>query len=190
MKNGSQREMARQHKRRSRGKRSAKGQPTQDSEGNKFKSIEDSLKWWHGNMSAHWKATDAKDDRGELSDSVRSMHEKEIDLSDGRLDRVMRRLSEDRATGDDDVCSEFFEAVRDARQDLYDIIRRVFREGEVPADLVVVLFCMIYKGPRKGSVNQFESYRPVGLMRHAWKVIDVIFTEELVGDTELFLLPA
>ena len=49
---------------------------------------------------------------------------------------------------------------------------------------------MIYKGPRKGSVNQFESYRPVGLMRHAWKVIDVIFTEELVGDTELFLSSA
>ena len=76
------------------------------------------------------------------------MHEKEIDLSDGRLDRVMRRLSEDRAIramGDDEVCSEFFEAVWDARQDLYDIVRRVFREGDVPVDLVVVLFCMIYK---------------------------------------------
>ena len=129
--------MARQHKRLSRGKRSAKGQPTQDSEGNRFKNIEDALKWWHGNMSAHWKATDAEEGRDELIELVRSMQEKEIDLSDGRLDRVMRRLSEDRATGDDEVCSEFFEAVRDARQDLYDIIRRVFREGEVPADLVV-----------------------------------------------------
>ena len=69
--------------------------------------------------------------------------------------------------------------MQDARQDLYDIIRRVFRKGEVHTDLVVVLFCMIYKGPRKGSVNQFESYMPVGFMRHAWKVIDVIFTEEL-----------
>ena len=77
--------------------------------------------------------------------------------------------------------------MRDARQDLYDIIRRVFRDGEVPADMVVVLFCMIYKGPHKGFVNTFEAYMPVGLMRHAWKVIDVIFMEELVEDTEMFL---
>ena len=124
MKNGSQREMARQHKMLSRGKRSAKGQPTQDSDGNKFKSIEDALKWWHGNMSAHWKATDAEDNRGERSELVRSMHEKEIDLSDGRLDRVMRRLSEDRAMGDDEVCSEFFEAVWDARWWFFSIRER------------------------------------------------------------------
>ena len=49
---------------------------------------------------------------------------------------------------------------------------------------------MIYKAPKKGSVDIFGSYRPIGLIRHAFKLSDVVFQEELVQDTELFLTPA
>jgi hypothetical protein len=87
-----------------------------------------------------------------LGELIRGMQEKQIDLSDGRLDHVMRRLKEDRAMGDDAIPSEFFEAVCEARQELYAIIRKVFK-GEVPAALVVVIFAMIYnttKGHRMG----------------------------------------
>ncbi len=37
----------------------------------------------------------------------------------------------DKATGDDDVPTEFFQAVQEARQDLYAAVRRVFNELEV-----------------------------------------------------------
>ena len=69
-------------------------------------------------------------------------------------------------------------------------MRRVFSDEEIPANLVVVLFIMLYKGAAKGTVNEFSAYRPVGLARHAFKIIDVIFMEELAEDTELFLSPA
>ena len=49
---------------------------------------------------------------------------------------------------------------------------------------------MFYKGSKKGTVNEFPAYRPIGLARHAFKIIDVILMEELAEDTELFLSPA
>ena len=39
-------------------------------------------------------------------------------------------------------------------------------------------------------MDEFAAYRPIGLMWHAWKVVDVVFMEELAEDTELFLSPA
>jgi hypothetical protein len=102
----------------------------------------------------------------------------------------MRRLKEDKACGDDDIPVEFYEAVMEARVDLYNIVRRVFATEEIPANLVVVLFIMFYKGSKKGTVNEFPAYRPIGLARHAFKIIDVILMEELAEDTELFLSPA
>ena len=141
-------------------------------------------------MADHWKATDAELGRPELEELVRGVREKDIDLSDGRLDRVMRRLKEDKAVGDDEIPVEFYEAIKEARVDLYSIVRRVFETEEIPANLVVVLFIMLYKGFAKGTVNEFSAYRPVGLARHAFKLIDVIFMEELAEDTELFLSPA
>eukprot|EP01050_Picozoa_sp_SAG11_P034328 SAG11_NODE_12079_length_723_cov_0.599359_1_plen_70_part_00 len=66
----------------------------------------------------------------------------------------------DKATGDDDVPTEFFEAVQEARQDLYAVVRRVFNELEIPDNLVTIVFVMIYKGAKKGTVNEFTSYRP------------------------------
>ena len=60
----------------------------------------------------------------------------------------MRRLKLERATGDDEVPTEFYEAVREARLDLYAIVRRLIEEEDIPDRLVVVLFIMIYPVPQ------------------------------------------
>jgi hypothetical protein len=39
------------------------------------------------------------------------MREKEVDLSTWRLDKTMKRLRLQKATGDDDIPTEFFEVV-------------------------------------------------------------------------------
>ena len=68
------------------------------------------------------------------------------------------------------------------------------RRPPFPSDildrLVVVLFIMIYKGAKKGSMDAFGSCRPIELVMHAFKLVDVVFLEELVEDIELFLSPA
>ena len=187
---GDRTEMARQHKRMTRGKTSVRGEPKLDDEGNRMKDTNDVLKWWHKGMTDHWKATDAEDGRPELVELVQAMRESKVDLSTGRLDKTMKRLRLKKATGDDDIPTEFFEAVEEAREDLYELVRLIFQDEDIPASMVVIIFAMIYKGPKKGSVNVFGSYRPIGLIRHAFKLVDAVFQEELAIDTELFLSPA
>ena len=136
---GDAKEMSRQHKRVTKGKGPTRGTPTLDKDGNRFQNMDEVLKWWHSEMSDHWKATDAELGRPELESLVRGVREKDIDLSNGRLDRVMRRLKEDKAVGDDEIPVEFYEAVMEARMDLYDIVRRVFSDEEILANMVVVL---------------------------------------------------
>ena len=113
---GNAKEMSRQHKRLTRGKGQVRGTPAIDKNGNRFQGIEDVLKWWQSEMADHWKATDAELGRPELEELVRGMREKDIDLSDGRLDRVMRRLKEDKAVGDDEIPVEFYEARMELRE--------------------------------------------------------------------------
>ena len=57
---GDAKEMSRQHKRVTRGKGSTRGTPTLDKYGNRFQNMDEVLKWWHSEMSDHWKATDAE----------------------------------------------------------------------------------------------------------------------------------
>ena len=187
---GDLKELNKQKQRLSRGKGGNKGKPTMDANGNKFSNTEDLLKWWHSGMEDHWKKTEEEDARPQLEELVRAAREKKIDLSDGRLDRCLWRLKEERATGDDEVPVELYEAVQEARLDLYAIVRRLILGEDIPDRLVVVLFIMIYKGAKKGSMDAFGSYRPIGLLMHAFKLVDVVFLEELVEDTELFLSPA
>eukprot|EP01050_Picozoa_sp_SAG11_P021766 SAG11_NODE_3946_length_2137_cov_5.418548_2_plen_95_part_00 len=82
-----------------------------------------------------------------------------------------------KGVGEDGLPVELFEAVRAAREDLYSIVRRVYAGavdgGEpIPTELTVSLFVMLYKGPKKGSVSTFSAYRPIGLLNHAWKLIE------------------
>ena len=136
-------------------------------------------------MTEHWSATAAEGERPELAEVLWAIRSKPLDLTDARLDRTMRKMKLDKACGDDEVPIEFWESVPEARRDLYDFIRTIFADRTVPDSLVVVLFVMIYKGAKKGTVNEFEAYRPIGLMRHTWKLVESVFLEELIDDTEL-----
>ena len=111
-------EMAPQHKRVTRGKTSVRGEPTLDDEGKRMKDTYGVLKWWHKGMTDHWKTTDAEDGKPKLVQLVQAMRESKVDLSTGHLDKTMKRQRLKKAIGDDDVPTEFFEAVEEARENV------------------------------------------------------------------------
>ena len=175
-------------------RRSEFGIPTHDAAGQRFQSLDAVLQWWHTGMCDHWRATEAEAARPELEEVFRAVRENSPDLSDGRLDQTLAKMKLGKGVGEDGIPVELFEAVEAARQDLYTVVRQVFstvQQGDViPAELVVSLFVMLYKGARKGTVSAFKAYRPVGLLNHAWKLVEAVMMEELVQGTELFLDPA
>jgi hypothetical protein len=79
------------------------------------------------------------------------MSEEDIDLSDERQLRALHKLKLDKAVGHDDGHVEFLLAVEEARLELFEIIRIIFKEENVTTEFVRGVFCMLYKGPKKGS---------------------------------------
>ena len=79
------------------------GAPTHDDDQKRFPDEQSILAWWHRHMTEHWEAGESERLRPELEEIVRGVREKDVDLSDGRLDRVLRRFKENKSAGDDDV---------------------------------------------------------------------------------------
>ena len=100
------------------------GAPTRGADGKRFANMDEVLQWWHSHMTDHWQAPDTEDARPELEEIVRSVRERPVNLSDGRLDRVLRRMKLNKATSADEIPTELYEAVLEARADLYGIVRR------------------------------------------------------------------
>ena len=70
--------------------------------------------------------------------------------------------------------------------ELFEIIRIIFKEENVTAEIVCGMFSMLYKGPKKGSSNSWDSYRLVDLLSHLFKLLSRIMLDELIVDTDLY----
>ena len=163
--------------------------PQKDAEGNRYKTMLEELdaatKWG----TSHFAETTREKDRQwtQLMDAgLAAMSEEDIDLSDERQLRALRKLKLDKAVGHDDGPVEFLLAVEEARLELFEIIRIIFVQENVTAEFVRGVFCMLYKGPKKGSSDSWDSYRPVDLLSHLFKLLSRIMLDELIVDTDLY----
>jgi hypothetical protein len=163
--------------------------PQKDAEGNRFKTMLEELGAATQWGTTHFAATAREKDREwtDLMDAgLVAVSEEDIDLSDERQLRALRRLKMDKAVGHDDGPVEFLLAVEEARLELFEIIRIIFREENVTVEFVRGILCMLYKGPKKGSSDSWDSYRPVDLLSHLFKLLSRIMLDELVTDTDLY----
>ena len=55
----------------------------------------------------------------------------------------------------------------------------------MPKTLVLCVFVMIYK--RKGSQDDPDKYRAIGLLNHSYKILSVCLLHRLVAETDWFL---
>jgi hypothetical protein len=75
-----------------------------------------------------------------------AMSEEDIGLSDERQLRALRKLKLDKAFSRDDGPVEFLLAVEEARLELFEIVRIIFKEEHVTAEFVRGVFRMLCKG--------------------------------------------
>jgi hypothetical protein len=105
--------------------------------------------------------------------------------SDKELDFCLEALAKHKATGPDKVPAESFRASAEAKADLFTLLRRIWREEDVPKDIVLAELITIYKG--KGSSDDMTKYRCIGLLTHAYKVLSTLLLKRLLEEVENFL---
>ena len=89
-----------------------------------------------------------------------------------------------KASGIDGISSEVWKHSPTARNALLKFLQVVWKKEDVPANLVVCVFVMIYKN--KGSKNDLTKYRAIGLLNHAYKILRVILLKRLVLECSAF----
>ena len=72
-----------------------------------------------------------------------------------------------------------------AQEELFKFIQQVWRKEYVTTNLAVCIFVMIFK--RKGSHNDCSKYRAIGLLNHAYKIMNVILLKRIVQECVDFL---
>jgi hypothetical protein len=80
---------------------------------------------------------------------------------------------------------EAYRASTEASSDLFGLIRRIWREEDVPEELVLCELLTIYKG--KGDSDDFTKYRCLGMLTHAYKVLSCLLLKRMLEEVENFL---
>jgi hypothetical protein len=82
--------------------------------------------------------------------------------SEEDLDFCLNALANAKAVGEDGIPIEAYRASESARADLFQLIRDIWREEDVPAQLTRGVFCPFFKN--KGSSEDMSKYRFICLL--------------------------
>ena len=139
-------------------------------------------------MCEHWSETDKEQRRTEDDLSPEEGEDTSVRhlLTDKFLRQMLSKLRKGKGTGDDETPVEFYLTVEEAATDLFELVRDIFDEEYVPFEMVCSVFCMFWKGAKKGTVDEHAAYRPIGLMRHALKLVEVVLLHFLHEETATF----
>ena len=94
-------------------------------------------------------------------------------------------LKNHKAVGADGIPIEVYKLSSPAFELLYNLLERVWREEDMPEDLGVAIFKMLYK--RKGSPNDPSKYRCIGLLNSGYKVLSAVMLKRLQTETKGYL---
>ena len=76
---------------------------------------------------------------------------------------------------------EAYQTSPSAKRDLFDLVRQLWADEQVPEAMVMSELIPIYK--YKGSRDDFTKYRMIGLIPHAGKLLSKVLLYYLVRET-------
>ena len=160
----------------------AKKQPTKNSKGGRISSPEE--------LAQAWK----KFSEQKFSETVLERLEREFNAlpsndGAGKLERkefeeAIRHMKNGKAPGADGIPVEVFKNSAVAKDLLFKFLKKVWDKENVPAELAVGVFVMLYK---KGSPDDFSNYRCICLLNHAYKILSAILMRRLTTECGEFL---
>ena len=160
--------------------------PTRDLKtGRMFEGPADLAQAWADYAADKFSATTREALRGPMPDLKSSKLDREKDVpSDEDLDKCIAALKISKAAGKDGTPIEAYQASPTAKAALFAFTKRLWKEEEVPAQLVLGVFCPLYK---KKCVDDMGNYRFICLLSHAYKLLSAYLLLRMVKEAEGFL---
>lgn len=86
-------------------------------------------------------------------------------------------MSSHKATGGDEVISEYYKASATARWYLLRLVNRIWVEEDLPNEWTRSIICPAYK--HKGARDDPASYRMICLLSHSYKIFAVMLVQRI-----------
>ena len=156
---------------------------TTDSSGNMLKCAEDVAATWHQFLQAKFAATAAERARPQLEPLPCTKGK--CGLTRSQFRQGLHKMNTGKAVGPDMIPTKLFKYSSRCQTLLCQLIQKIWLEEDVPEAFARATFVMLYKN--KGSSNDPKKYRCIGLLSHAYKVLNQCLLQRLESETDSFL---
>ena len=160
-------------------------QPTKkdNGQGDMIQSSEEMGELWSQFLAGKFKATELEASRQKWESL--GPPQKEDSLTFEEFQRAIKHMKKGKATGPDSIPAEVWKGSTLASNELFFFLRHVWDQECIPKTLVLCIFVMLYK--RKGSRDDPEMYRALGLLNHSYKILSVCLLHRMMAETDWFL---
>ena len=101
----------------------------------------------------------------------------EAEMTRAEFGAAVESMKIDKASGSDKIPAEVWAHSKTAKDILFEFLKQIWRKEEVPENLSVCVFIMIYKN--KGSKDDYTKYRVIGLLNHTYKIMSTILLRRM-----------
>ena len=160
-------------------------QPTRTNkgEGDMIQTSEELGELWRQFLAGKFKATELEAARKEWEPLGQPDREDTLTVEEFRA--AIKHMKKHKATGPDGIPAEVWKGSVVASSELYFFLKNVWEQECIPKTLVLCVFVMVYK--KKGSRDDPNMYRALGLLNHAYKILSVCLLNRMVAETDWFL---
>ena len=155
----------------------------EDSQGNVISNAKERAAVWYQFLKSKFAATAEEHARPSMEQLGR--REATDVLTKCEVAKAVANLKNNKAVGADGIPVEVYKVSASAFNLLHKLLARVWKEEQVPEDLGVAVFKMLYK--RKGSPNDPSKYRCIGLLNSAYKVLSAVMLNRITRETAGYL---
>ena len=102
-------------------------------------------------------------------------------LTDAQFNDALSKSKNKKACGPDNIPAELYKSSPVCKRLLRDLLKKIWLEEEVPVKFARATFVMLYK--HKGSRDDPSKYRCIGLLGHAYKILNICLLQRLEAET-------
>ena len=158
---------------------------TRQADGELITSPEEAAAIWQKFLSEKFDSTKAEKEDRPAMPQIPPHRESTSAISRNEFNDAVRLMSNMKAMGPDGVPAEAIKYSPAVNEALFQIIKTIWDNEELPSEFAQARFVMLYKG--KGSANDPARYRCIALLNHSYKILSRILLNRLIPNSENFL---